>query len=329
MQYPMRDPSNPRRILTKTWNGAILVRNEQDCDTATLTEVSRNEQRDIQAASAGGGLGDRATLSDFWASGLARTTEVFDQWLQSNGVGSQRSISLKVQAAMRGLDLTASMPNPAEATRIPGDNPVTRQGEPLDDNPDIPVIADLDQVVMPAGATLRQLRQAGVVKEGMSQEEFDARLKRVGLTLHGRMIRTMEAESLGWFKAQTERGLYLPPIPPVGNGDAPLGPGFGHTVSVLPEQDNARSKICNTLQDNLDQLEKILARPMKRPSIAENNSRIGRREVKASAEDILREVNAAITELVKRYSKGKTIELTGRAEKVGTLTLRADSFELR
>jgi hypothetical protein len=70
---------------------------------------------------------------------------------------------------------------------------------------------DLDAMHFPDGTTLAALRKAGIIRPGMSAQQLNARLKRVGIGLHARMEKELQAREAGWFAGQVPAGTVTMP----------------------------------------------------------------------------------------------------------------------
>jgi len=269
-------PRYPGQCLARDISGNLYY-------VRATPEAVDNEKRLFASMQASGArpLGDQAQVADWQRGGLS-----FYQWCTNEQVPPRHCIALELEARAAGLSLagaafqpagekpppatpTAPDPRKAQAILVPQqDTPMTLEddAEPDDDEfpPHQPADGDIDTMRFSSSATLQDLQKAGIVHSGMSQDEFDSRLKRVKIAdTHARVRLAAEAMEHGYFGRTPSdyrtRQVFPRTMSP--NGDVPAepigGPSFSTATVPVGKAVNAQ-QVLREVRANLERIEAML-----------------------------------------------------------------------
>jgi len=250
-------PILPGQVLARDLNGHYFY---VDATPDMVNNAMRLTQ-DLHASGQSRPKGDSATLADFLIECPAdRSGPAFYRWATVNQLSPRKTIQLEIEASVHGMTFQPGVSMSRKQQPVDDDSddqeghtfhpgttmadtaadPLQRQGVPLADDADpypetndeddqpTPDPGDLDHMTMSPGVTLATLQKAGIVHSKMSQDEFDARLRRVKVDLSGRMRLAVEAMESGWFvraSAPTRQTTQYP-IPGRAGGDSMGNPSY-------------------------------------------------------------------------------------------------------
>ncbi len=228
------DPRFPGKVIGTSWNGTpVLV-------DATPELVNAAKQTELEAASGVRLLRDNATIANFRRAYPEGGSREFYAWCTKHQCTPRHTTTLELQATggkgfrPGGQPMGADDADEEAMTFRPGmrshtfhpgssmaegteSDPLKREAVPLanpeddfdeDDSAyDDALDGDVDHLRLPSAASLRTLQRAGLVKRSMSQEQFAARLHRLGMDPQTSIRRVLGASAAGFFRS---RGAALP-----------------------------------------------------------------------------------------------------------------------